>query len=305
NSIAFIKPLHQKGIQVLVEVRSGNFTENHEGIGLGLGTLDIPGINQLIEEFKILIKQYGIDGFEFNDIGGGKTAYSPDTKNIKQFRSDNPLYDESLFKDENGDALTSDEIAAVLWREGGSNLSNLIQMTNESLKETYTTPIVYEENEIREVRRSVLVRDTGHGSKLLSQLRMAYMPDAYSGADPKVQGNLKYIVHGVPYEYRDHASLYDEAQNRDFGEDADNQYAPFTVDLRDKKPSIITNLLIDNFVGTFDNPNRYGGLYFINLPPVSEDSEILDYVSRFSMGLFGRRTTLREVEGAGDYRKTW
>jgi hypothetical protein len=77
NSKTYIKPLHQKGIRVLIEVRSGDFSDAEEGISLGFGTMDMTAINVLVEELKRLINHYGFDGFEFNDARGGKLAYPP------------------------------------------------------------------------------------------------------------------------------------------------------------------------------------------------------------------------------------
>ena len=40
NSTTYIKPLHLKGIRVLIEVRSGIYGENEDGQGAGLGTME-------------------------------------------------------------------------------------------------------------------------------------------------------------------------------------------------------------------------------------------------------------------------
>jgi hypothetical protein len=318
NSKIYIKPLQMKGIQVLIEVRSGNFQDDQDGLGIGFGTLDMAAINPLTEELKRLINRYGFDGFEFNDKGGGKLAYPPWTRRLTQFKSDQPLYPEDVFEDEDGNAFSPEKVGEQLWIEGGSNFSNLIQRTNETLKETYTA--TYNNGSATTldtttvtVDRIILVRNTGHGGHLLSQLRMAYMPDAYSGADPKVIGNLKYIVNAVPYDTTaPHTFLWDEGQEEDVGPTADDAYAPFAVDLTDQKDAATAQRLAKTFLlkdpdGSAtepDNQNRYGALYFIGLPPVSEadSSACMTY---FSRELFGRVTRLTDSPGGGDYRKTW
>jgi hypothetical protein len=319
NSTTYIKPLHQKGIQVLIEVRSGNFSEDQEGIGLGLGTLDMAAINELTKNLKSIVEHYGIDGFDFNDEGGGFSAYPPRTRNLTQFRSNTPLYPDELFTQDgkkDGPLLSDADIEAKLWIEGGSNLSNLVQRTNEALKETYTSTLTSgssETTDTQTVERTFLVRNKNHGAHLLSQLRMAYMPDAYSGADPKTVGNLRYIINDSPYDNsKPHASLLDEDQKKDVGEEADNQYAPFTVDLADQKDKETAQTWAKTFLlknpdvskDISSNQNKYGALYFSNLPPVSE-SESVAYMRNFSMVLFERSVNLADTPNAGDYKKTW
>jgi hypothetical protein len=319
NSVTYIKPLHQKGIKVLIEVRSGNFTDEQDGIGAGLGTMDMASINEFTKELKLLVDQYGIDGFDFNDVGGGRKSYPPASRDLKQFQSNQPLYSESLFQDANGDPITDPEkIEDILWIEGGSNFSNLIQKTNEDLKETYSMTYKngsLETSETQAVERVIMVRDRNHGRHLLSSLRMAYMPDAYTGADPKVIGNLRYIINDIPYDASIylHATLWDEGQKKDVGADADDRYAPFAVDLLDQKSRADAELsaraiLLKNLAGSTtdtSNRNRYGALYFTNLGPVSEFSDPVTYMTYFSRTLFGRNVKLSETPGAGDYKKTW
>jgi hypothetical protein len=317
NSTVYIKPLHLKGIQALVEIRSGRYNDEKDaGLGVGFGTMDMAAINELVKEFKLLINRYGIDGFYFNDIGGGKNAYPPFTRNLTQFQSNLPLYKEELFLDDNGNALSTADIDEVLWREGGSNFSNLIQRTNEALKETYTSVWKNGSQELSQVQaldRILLVRSHKHGNHLLSQLRMEYMPDAYSGADPKVTGNLRFIVNDTPYDYtKPHAPLWNETQGReDVGrEEAENVYIPFAVDLSAPKNTDETGALASAFLYKDMNPDSsepssYGGLFFSNLKPVSEAPSTAAYLSAFSAALFGSETLLAEDAGAGDYRKTW
>jgi hypothetical protein len=319
NSTTYIKPLHQKGIQVLIEVRSGNFSDTQDGIGVGLGTLDMAAINELTKAFKLLVDHYGIDGFDFNDVGGGRKAYPPLTRNLTQFRSDTPLYPDELFTQDgkrDGPPLSDAEIEAKLWIEGGSNFSNLVQRTNEELKETYTSIFKNgssEEEVPQTVERAFLVRNKNHGAHLLLQLRMAYMPDAYSGAIPRTMGNLKYIVNDTPYDNNNpHAPLWDETQKKDVGENSDDQYAPFTVDLADQKDTTTAQTWAKTFTlkdptgssTNSSNQNRYGALYFTNLPPVSESASAA-YMTYFSREFFGRIVRLADTPHAGDYKKTW
>jgi hypothetical protein len=315
NSTTYIKPLHLKGIRVLIEVRSGIYGENDDGQGAGLGTMDMASINEFIKELKLLVNQYGIDGFDFNDTGGGKKAYPPLTRNLKQFQSETPLYPDSLFVDGNGDPFSGDKIEDILWIEGGSNFSNLIQRTNEALKETYTAVWkngAQETSETQHVERIILVRNRNHGSHLLSQLRMAYMPDAYSGADPKITGNLRFIANDEPYDTsKPHAPLWDEARQQDVGpEEADNVYIPFAVDLSDQKDRAEAEVLARTFLYKdldLDSSeySSYGALYFTNLGPVSEAANMLTYINYFSWELFRRRVQLTTNPGAGDYKKIW
>jgi hypothetical protein len=237
---------------------------------------------------------------------------------LTQSQSAQPLYPEELFQDEDGEPLSADDIKERLWIEGGSNFSNLIQRTNETLKETYTT--TYNngaadppDTSTVTIERIILVRNTGHGGHLLSQLRMAYMPDAYSGADPKVMGNLKYIVNTVPYDASiPHAVLWDETQKQDAGPDSDDVYAPFAIDLRNQKDGDTARLWARAFLlkdpdgvsSDPENQNRYGALYFTGLRPVSE-ADSADYMTYFSRELFGRVVRLADRPGAGDYKKTW
>jgi hypothetical protein len=292
NTRTYIKPLHQKGIRVLLEVRSGDFAAADNGGSLGWGTMDMAAIEMLTKELKRIINHYGLDGFEFNDSGGGTSAYPPYTRNLTRSTDGGPLYPDELFQDDNGDPLTDVEITAKLWIEGGSNFSNLIQVTNEALKESGASCYL-------------LVRNTGHGSHLLSSLRMAYMPDAYSGADPKVIGNLRYIVNAAPYDNtRLHATLLDESQNnKDVGADADDKYAPFAIDLTDKKDKPAAESWANTFLFKDNDPNRYGALYVTNLGPASETNNHAAYLTYFSQKLFGRVVSLADTPGAGKYEK--
>jgi hypothetical protein len=327
NSTTYIKPLHQKGIRVLIEVRSGNFDDTEDGVGVGLGTMDMAAINKFTTNLKSIVNQYGIDGFDFNDVGGGKKAYPPLTRDLTEFRSTAPLYpEEEFFKNPDGTSMSDDEIEAVLWAEGGSNLAGLAYRTYEALKETYTwtyNDLYYNDSEAskasttKTVKRIIMVRNKNHGAHLPYYVREAYMPDAYTGADTSTPGNLSYIVNGDPYDNTQlHASMWNDKERKDSGGDADNKYAPFAVDLSDQKDKATAEKWANTFVlkdpdgssADSSNWNRYGALYFTNLPPVSDTAGKIApaaYMTYFSQALFGRTTRLAETPNAGDYKKTW
>ena len=319
NSKIYIKPLQLKGIKALIEIRSGNYSEHEDGQGAGLGTMDMASINEFTPELKILADQYNIDGFYFNDVGGGRKSYPPLTRHLTQFQSDKPLYPADLFRDSDGNPLGDAEVEAVLWREGGNNFSNLIQRANEMLKEKWSFQIDNGNPETPvtsgEIQRVFLVCAKNHGDNLLNKIRDAYMPDAYAGANAIVTGNLEYIVNDSPYDTtRPHPSLWDESLSREAGHESDDKYAPFTVDLSDQKDMAVARQWARTFLyknpaeppdTTAANHNRYGALFFTNLRPLSESAHNAAYLTYFSQTLFGRVTRLAEYPGAGDYQKTW
>jgi hypothetical protein len=143
------------------------------------------------------------------------------------------------------------------------------------------------------------------------------MVDAYSGAETKVIGNLKYVVNTIPYDASfPHPGLWDEAQKRDVGANSDDRYAPFAIDLANQKDENTARQMAKTFLlkdpdgssASSANQNRYGALYFTNLPPVSSQADadaLPTYLTYFSMELFGRKALLAETPGAGDYKKTW
>ena len=310
NNKTFLKPLREKGIKILIEVRGGNYSASDEGIGLGLGTLDMAAIEELIPELRFPIDCYGIDGFEFNDVGGGYKAYPPYTRDLKQFLKDKPMYPDTMFQDDEGNSLSDPEINEILWREGGNNLSNLIYRTYELLREQYTVAADYgsanNDNQVVETRRPILVKDNGHGEYLVAEIRNEYMPDAYSGASASVADNLAYFVHDVPHDTSEiHPRFYNETTGENTGIYMDDKYAPFTIDLSNRLSSADAGTLAQWFTGTVSVPKQYGALYFTNLPPVSEtgsESVLRTYMTIFSQQLFGRITRL--YSGGGDYLKT-
>jgi hypothetical protein len=317
NGKTYIKPLQLKGIRVLVELRSGICSETEDGQGAGLGTMDMAAINEFTKELKNLVDHYGIDGFDFNDIGGGRRSYPPLTRQLTRFQSNNPMYPDNMFEDTAGNPLGDTEVEAILWREGGNNLSNLVQRANEILKEKKSFVLENGNPDSilinQEIQRVFLVRAQNHGDKLIYKIRDAYMPDAYAGANAIVAENLGYIINGFPYDNtKPHASLWDENMKRDAGPEADHKYAPFAVDLSDQKDTNTARLWANTFLlkdpdGGRDltNQNRYGALFFTDLRPVSEGGDIAAYLTYFSQILFGRVTRLAEGPGGGNYPKTW
>jgi len=318
NSRVFIKPLHRKGIKVLVELRSGIFSDSDEGLGAGFGTMDMAAIDVFTAELGALADKYGIDGFDFNDTGGGRNSCPPLSRNLTRFRSDRPLYPGTLFKDPEGNELGEAETESLLWREGGNNFCNFIYRANEILKDNWITDFIngaQSYSETRVLQKVIFVHATNHGNHLLSFIRNDYMPDAYSGADPKVTGNLRYVVNTTPYDNtRPHAYFLDEEQNLDVGAEADDQYVPFAIDLSDPKDADTARLWARTFLlkdpngsqTLAANQNRYGALLFTNLRPVSEGGgNNAAHLTYFTQILFGRTTRLAGSPGAGDYKKNW
>jgi hypothetical protein len=314
NNKTYLKPLREKGLKILMEVRSGNYTDSEEGAGFGLGTLDMAGVEQLIIEFKLLANRYGIDGFELNDTGGGYKAYPPYTRHIKQFQSNKSMYD-YLFVDKDGNplSLTDEQVEAILWREGGSNLANLTYKLNETLKLFSNVAAdfgsVVNDNQVVETRRRPLVRDSGHGAWLIADIRYEYMPDAYSGATGSVADNMRYLIHAaVNDDTQLHPMFYDEVNKENVGVYADDRYGPFVIDMANRLNAADARSLAQWYRGTgaFGPPKRYGAVYFSNLQSVTEagsESTLRAYMTYFTQELFGRTTRLRE--GGGDYQKTW
>ncbi|MDR0568979.1 MAG: hypothetical protein LBG87_07235 [Spirochaetaceae bacterium] len=313
NSVKYLKPLKEKGIKIVIEIRSGVFSDAEPGAQTGFGTMDVASIQNLITSLKALITEYGVDGFDFNDAGGGERAYPPYTEYLKQFQSDTPLYQERLFQDGDGNRLSEDIITAKLWREGGSNFSNLLQMTNENLKENYTWTLkngsAKDTNTSKLFIRSILCHDTNHGRYLLDYLRNEYMPDAYSGADQSIAGNVRYIIHDTGWDqaYR-HASLFYESENRDAGAERDARYAPFAVDLQNRPDNETALSWAEAFLQGDDpdyadgrnDTSKYGALVFSNLPAVSDAGyDVAEYLSLFSQTLFGCSA---ELSSGGNYR---
>jgi hypothetical protein len=310
NNSVFIKPMRKKGIKVLIEIRSGNYADVDAGEGLGLGTLDMAAIQELIVEFTHLVTRYEIDGYEFNDAGGGYLAYPPYTRNVKRFQRNEPLYPDSMFRDKDNNPLSDEKIEDILWIEGGSNISNLIYMVNEVLKESHNTAADYgsggNDGQIIEIKRSLLARDSGHGGSLISQIRMEYMPDAYSGASANVVDNLTYFIRGVPNDNSVGSPyFFNETTGQNDGIYMNDRYGPLNIDLSERVSSAHANTFAQWFKGT-GLGNKYGVLYFSNLPSVTEagsDSVIKTYLNQFTQELFG--WTARMYEGGGDNKKTW
>jgi hypothetical protein len=306
NNRAFLKPLREKGIKILIEIRSGNYAPSEDGIGLGLGTLDMAAIQELAVEFKHLVIRYGIDGYEFNDTGGGGKAYPPHTRYVKRFQKNEPLYPDSLFQDEQENYLSDTEIEAILWRDGGCNFSNLIYMVFENLKERNNVAADYgsdrNDSQFIEIKKTLLVRNSGHGGSLIAQIRDEYMPDAYSGASSEVVDNMTYLIQSTPNANNEnHPYFYNESAGKNDGIYMDDRYGPLNLDLSSRLNTSQANTLAQWFVQVSGVPNRYGALYFSNLPPISTEN-LCEYMSIFTSKL-GWSTKL--YEGGGDHQKTW
>jgi hypothetical protein len=65
----------------------------------------MPGIDSCVN---------GIDGLDFNERGGGKNSYPPNTRYLKQFQKDEPLYPESLFKKKNSGVMTDESLSELV-----------------------------------------------------------------------------------------------------------------------------------------------------------------------------------------------
>jgi hypothetical protein len=313
NSVKYLKPLKAKGIKVLVEIRSGNFLDTEGGVSAGFGTMDVAAIDEFIKRLNALVQKYGIDGFDFNDTGGGLNAYSPHTENLKQFQKDIPLYKDTLFKDADGNRLPENVITAKLWREGGSNFTNLLQRANEVFKEKYTSVLsngaASSTEMTRLLVRSFMAHDTKHGQYLLAQLRNEYMPDAYSGADQNLLGNVRYVLHDDSWDRVNyaHMSLYNESEGRDTGAVSDGKYAPFAVDLQNRPGGANAETTALDWATAFADESgdryKYGGLLFKNLPPASSAGyDAAAYLSIFTQKLFGRSVV---VSGTASHTKDW
>lgn len=310
NSRTYLWPLINLGIRVLVEVRSGNFADDQAGIGLGLGTMDFDESAAFITNLQALVNHFGIDGFEFNDIGGGYKAYPPFTRSLRYSLRDAPRYPDEMFEYDDGTPFPEARIERMLWHEGASNFSLLVLNANELLKERHSaaadfnTPPEVDDNIRREISRSIFVRtQAGHGRYLPFETRI--VPDAYTGASQFVADNTVAIINDVPHDMtrptlflNNEANRHPEIDNHGFPVPIVNQnYAPFVIDLsRDGRVNASNNVAANElgawFAGTTASPTRYGTLYFINLPARSEipqaETSTLQLLRWFSMAIFAR-----------------
>ena len=303
----FLAPLILKGIKILVEVRSGCFAPDEEGIGVGFGTFDMASVNLFAPQLQDLIDRYGINGFEFNDEGGGYKAYPPYTRELKKFGDSEPLYPDSLFQDDDGNWLSGTEIEAILWREGGANFADFIVYVNEHLKERRRVPAnfgsINEDGRTIEVIRSLITRgDNGHGRYMHTETRPAYTPDAYTGATTYVLWNMIAFVNGIVNKMETGSPflfMWDAALKRMVKQDG-AFFSPFIIDLSAGNQRLSTQearALGFGFAGTAVSPNRFGTLYFSNLPAAAEDPGIAAYLSNFTTQIFGRPVFMYEGGG--------
>ena len=311
NNKTYIRPLILKGIKVLIEIRSGSFGEDEPGFGIGFGAMDMPSVMLFAPQLRDLVDKYGIDGFEFNDIGGGYKAYPPNTQDLKRFGSNELLYPDEMFQDEDGNWLSDQEIEEILWSEGGANFSDMIIHVNELLKERRRVPADYggadDDGRTIEIFRSLLTRrDIGHGRYMHTETRPAFIPDAYTGATPLVLWNMIAFVNSITNEMEDSFPFlwmwdnYIKQMRRQEG----RFFAPFIVDLSAGTNRLSTQEARDlgrSFAGSATAPNRFGTLYFNNLPTIQEDSGIVAYLTNFSSTIFGRPVLM--YEGGGNRQK--
>lgn len=318
NSNTYIKPLTLSGIKVLIEVRSGNFADDEPGIGVGLGALDMPAVQLFTPQLQALVDRFGIDGFEFNDIGGGYLAYPPFTRNLKRFRSNEPMYPDEMFKDAGGDWLSDAEIEQILWMEGGANFTDIIVYVNEHLKERRRVAADFgggqEDGRTVTIVRSLAARrDTGHGRFMRTETRPEFTPDAYTGATTFVLWNMIAFVNGVRNEMQGTAEdgypflVMWHAATQETVSQEQIYFSPFIIDLSlgpNRPAASAAQALGDAFAGTQTLPNRFGTLYFSNLPTTGEDPNIATFLTNFSSRIFGQPVRLHE--GGGNHpRPQW
>ena len=303
NNQVYIRPLIRKGIKILIEVRSGRFSDKEDGLAVGLGAMDIGAIHEFLPYLWILVDRFGVDGFEFNDIGGGRSSLPPYTRNLSTFESDAPMYSDSLFQDENGDWLDEATIEEILWREGASNFANLILNANEYLKVRREVQAdfgsIHDDNKIIETTRSIFARNGGHGEYLPNMVRPAFTPDAYTGASPFTAQNLIAIINDVSHDdSKPLLFLFDEIMGTKLRQDA-RGYSPFVVDLSvdNRLDTLSARVLANWFAGTTAVPNSFGMLYITNLPPVSEAPGLAAFLTNFTQAIFGRITRIYEDGG--------
>ena len=315
NSRTYIWPLTLSGIKVLIEVRSGRFADSEEGRGIGLGTLDMPAVNQFIHQFSVLVDRFGIDGFEFNDIGGGYRSLPPHTRHLTRFGSDQPMYPPEMFQDDDGNELSSEEIKEILWMEGGQNLTDMMIYVNEHLR--FRQRVVADfgsagnDNNYIETVRTLLVRNTNHGGRMPTMVRPAFTPDAYTGATPYVLQNLVAVVNDARNEMIGTAPnfpflmMWDSVRLQMMSQPL-GDFAPLVIDLsvRDRMSATEAGALARLFAGTFQIPNRFGTLYLSNLPTSEEDPDIAEFLSAFAVPIFARNVRLHD--GGGNHpRPQW
>ena len=318
NNVIYLRPLARAGIRIMLEVRSGRFEDHEDGIGLGLGTLDINYINLLFPNLRNIVDQFGIDGFEFNDIGGGRLARSPYTRNLLDSHG-RRMYPDSKFQFPDGTFFSDSLIEEMLWHEGANNFTNLLLYINELFRELHDIYADFgsaiSDNMTITIRSLISVRQTsGHGRFLPHRVREENSLDAYSGADNFIGGNggLMSVIRDIPHDMTQPILLLNNEEQRnpqigDFGVPVElypGLYAPFIIDLSNSGRLSATDArsLGNFFAGTTVNPTRYGTLYFINLPPHSEIESYM-FLRNFAQPIFQR--TVRRHDGAGDHQVTW
>ena len=331
NTGTYIRPLTMAGIRVLVEVRSGRYGDDEAGSGLGLGAMEMRLVHEFFPQLLLFAQAFGIDGFEFNDIGGGYRSFPPYTRYLRQHGSDEPLYPDSMFGyyDGVGDWqwYSQDRVNEILWREGGQNFADLIVTINDRLRESRRVVADFggegNDNTYPWVMRYVIARNNGHAmiryhgtdpgpappatnhrryTSLSANVREEFIPDAYTGAMPFTVSNLLAFVNDVnsrlegthpnfpflrmwePYRAAGAAMEFQGLQG----------FAPFIVDLTltGRMSAAEAQALAVRFRGTSTIPNRFGTLYFSNLPTLEEDPGIAAFLTAFTGQVFGLTTVV-------------
>jgi len=315
NNSTYLWPLSLRGIKVLVEVRSGRFADYEAGDGLGLGTLDMPAVNRFLDQLGMLVERFGLDGLEFNDIGGGYRSLPPHTEFLTRFESSERMYPESMFQDAYGIRLEQDAVNEILWQEGGQNLTDMLIYVNEHLKVRRHLAAdfggVHNDGRIVETIRTVLVRSVNHGNRMPTMVRPAFTPDAYTGATPYIVQNVEAIIVDANNELDGTAPnfpfrmMWNAAAQR-YEPQLLEAFAPFVVDLSlyDRMTVVQARALAGQFAGTFQIPNRFGTLYFSNLPTLGEDPNIAAFLSAFTGPVFAGDTHIHDG-GGNRPRPTW
>jgi len=325
NTGTYISPLTLNGIKVLVEVRSGKYGPDEDGIGLGFGTMDMSQVDDLFPQLQLFVRSFGIDGFEFNDEGGGRKSFPPHTRSLREFATGEPMYPDSMFRfqDEDGNwqELGESEIDEILWREGGQNFTDFLVRVNDRLRESRKVVADFGGEANDDIHpwlvRHIMARNNGHAeirnhggnrfTGLSTQTRAIYEPDAYTGATAYVVQNLRAIVND--FENRLEGThpnfpflqLWNPFSPSGAGMETQGQpaFAPFIVNLSVAGRMSVSEAqaLARRFAGTQTVPHRFGTLYFSNLPTLEEDPGIVAFLTAFTGQIFGIQTFLREGGG--------
>jgi len=137
---------------------------------------------------------------------------------------------------------------------------------------------------------------------MFTETRPAYIPDAYTGATPLVLWNMIAFANGIKNEMESgfpFLMMWDDLLKRLVRQEG-IFFSPFTIDLSAGPGRLSQQEARDlgrSFAGTNAAPNRFGTLYFSNLPTTSEDPGIVAYLTNFSSMVFGRPVFMYENGG--------